>query len=212
VPTTSLQTGRQLGTSTVPVAVRWTALDSGSGLVAVRLESSRASGAWKTHATTLTATGSALSIDTSAAWRVRVTAADAAGNSSTRTTEFPVRASVVQDGARSISYSGRWTRVARDAASGGSIRYSRTANSTATYTFTGRSVAWVAAVGPDLGRARVSIDGRVVATVDLGGSRQQRRLVFSRNWSRAGKHTIRIRVLGTPGRPRVELDGFVVLT
>ena len=38
-----------------------------------------------------------------------------------------------------------------------------------------------------------------------------RKVVFARNWTSSGTHTIELRVAGTSGRPSVSLDGFVVL-
>jgi hypothetical protein len=38
-----------------------------------------------------------------------------------------------------------------------------------------------------------------------------RRIVFAKSWSSSGTHTIRIVVLGTPNRPRVDIDAFEVL-
>ena len=49
----------------------------------------------------------------------------------------------------------------------GATRWSSRAGSTATLTFRGTGIAWVAPVGPTRGRAAVSIDGVVVATIDL---------------------------------------------
>jgi hypothetical protein len=66
--------------------------------------------------------------------------------------------------------------------------------------------------GPSRGTATVSVDGHVVATVSLRASATgSARIVFERSWSAVGNHTIRIRVSGTTGHPRVDLDGFVVL-
>jgi len=45
----------------------------------------------------------------------------------------------------------------------------------------------------------------------LAGTLQQRRIVFSASGLTAGAHTLKIVVKGTAGRPRVDVDGFVVL-
>ncbi len=39
----------------------------------------------------------------------------------------------------------------------------------------------------------------------------QRRLVWATTWSTSGRHTLRVQVLGTHGRPRVDLDAFLVM-
>ena len=56
------------------------------------------------------------------------------------------------------------------------------------------------------------VDDEDRATVDLyAGSPLHRRLVYRARWAVSGSHTLRIVVVGTPGRPRVGVDAFVVL-
>jgi ribosomal protein L19E len=63
------------------------------------------------------------------------------------------------------------------------------------------------------GKFTVWLDGRRVATVDTHASTTNlRQLVYSRSISATpGKHTLRLVVLGTAGRPRVYLDGIGTL-
>jgi hypothetical protein len=197
--------------TSVPLAIAWSARDETSGVADVSLEAARGSALWSRVVNGVTETGSTVSIDRGAAWRFRLAARDVAGNVSVPAESSPVTAQVAEDRSAQLAYTGRWTTVQRTSASGGTVRYAKETGATVTYRFTGRSVAWVAAVAPHHGRARVLLDGRRVATVDLGAAAQQRRLVFVQNWATAGPHTITIRVLGTAGRPRVELDGFVIL-
>ena len=84
---------------------------------------------------------------------------------------------------------------------------------TATYQFTGRSIAWMAARAPDRGSATVYIDGAATATIDLYAStKQMRMIVFARSWSSAAAHTIRIVVEGAPAsRPRVDIDSLILV-
>ncbi len=83
--------------------------------------------------------------------------------------------------------------------------------SSATLRFTGREIAWVAPVGPHKGVARVYVDGRYVGRVSLFARiGSPRMLVFSRAWSSSAIHTVRIVNEGTAGRPRIDIDGFVV--
>ena len=80
---------------------------------------------------------------------------------------------------------------------------------TATWTFTGREVAWVAAKGRHYGRATVTIDGVLRGTVDLDAAKTRfRRVVFRATWAASGTHSISIRALGDG---RVDLDGFELL-
>ncbi len=56
------------------------------------------------------------------------------------------------------------------------------------------------------------IDGVLATTVDLRGAAQQRMIVFAASWSGSSVHTIKIKVLGTRHRARIDLDAFIVLT
>ena len=86
--------------------------------------------------------------------------------------------------------------------------------STATFQFTGRSVAWITTKGATRGRARISLDGVTVATIDLYSSQtRHRQLVFAQSWATQAAHTLVIEVLGDPsGRPRIDLDALVVVS
>jgi hypothetical protein len=73
-------------------------------------------------------------------------------------------------------------------------------------------VAWVTALGPNRGAAKVYIDGILAATVDLyAATPTYLRVAFAKSWTTAGNHTIRIVVLGTAGRPRVDLDALGIV-
>jgi hypothetical protein len=80
-----------------------------------------------------------------------------------------------------------------------------------TYTFTGRSVAWVGLKAPTRGKAQVYVNGVFKATIDLHSATPlKQRIVWSVNYTTSATRTITIKVLGTPGRPRVDIDGFLV--
>ncbi len=92
------------------------------------------------------------------------------------------------------------------------MRYSTSAGSSATLPFTGRGVAWVSPKTTGRGQAEISIDGAYVATIDLAsGPSGPRWIAFTRSWPDTAPHKITVRVLGTTGRPRVDIDAFVVL-
>ena len=60
--------------------------------------------------------------------------------------------------------------------------------------------------------ARVYIDGSLFTTVSqYRADPGYRKVVFERSWVSSGTHTIRIEVVGTSGRPRVDLDALVVI-
>jgi hypothetical protein len=56
------------------------------------------------------------------------------------------------------------------------------------------------------------VDGKYRKLVETrAAARTTRKVVYRIAWATASKHTIEIRVRGTSGRPRVDLDAFVVL-
>ncbi len=111
------------------------------------------------------------------------------------------------EGSRRIVYRGSWGNASSSGYIGGNVRYSKTAGSTATFTFTGSSVRWIGPLGPTRGRALVLIDGRAVARVDLWRSSfVARAVLFTRSFKASGKHSLTIKVLSTPGRPYVAID------
>ncbi|HEY3523362.1 MAG TPA: transglycosylase family protein [Candidatus Limnocylindrales bacterium] len=117
---------------------------------------------------------------------------------------------LVDDAVTKVQYTGRWRQARYHAYAHRRAHYATEAGATATFTFTGRSIAWVGPVGPTRGRAIVSINGREVAVVNLRRSSFDARVrLFSRHWSTTRERTISIRVAGSSGRP-VAIDGFRV--
>jgi hypothetical protein len=196
---------------TAPIRLTWTASDGGSGLARFVVQRSIDGAAYTTLATNVHARAFDTTIVAGHSYRFRVRAYDAAGNSRLSAASARQHLRVVQDGATAVRYGGAWTRVRSSTASGGTLRYSKTAGSTVRLTFSGRSIAWVAPVSLGRGSATVSIDGGTVQRISLYGPAATRQVVFAARFSSVGTHTIRIRVLGTAGRPRVDLDAFLVL-
>ena len=59
---------------------------------------------------------------------------------------------------------------------------------------------------------KVYVDGHYVRTLDLKASTTRYRAVaWSWGWTTSGAHTVRLVVVGTKGRPRVEVDAFAVV-
>jgi subtilisin family serine protease len=111
------------------------------------------------------------------------------------------------------TYSGRWTTTTSTAASGRRLRTSGLAGSFVQFRRTSvRAIAVVGRQGPTSGQARIYVDGKLVSTIDLRRSVARNRVVlFSRSWPTPGTHTVKVVVVGTSGRPRVDIDGFVAL-
>jgi GH25 family lysozyme M1 (1,4-beta-N-acetylmuramidase) len=212
VPVTRLLSGRALGTSTVPVRIAWSAVDP-SGIAATALQRSVNGGSWTTTAlgsTAAMAAESTIPFGGTASQRVR--AMDGKANWSDWLAGGPVRASVHQQSSSAVTWRGTWHTSALSGASGGSVRYATTKGASATFHFTGSSVAWVSSLGTTRGGAWVYVDGAFAGSVFLHAtSGHSRAIVFARNWTSVGSHTLKIVVAGTAGHARVDIDAFVRL-
>lgn len=115
----------------------------------------------------------------------------------------------VGQSAAAIAYAGSWSIARFGGYTAGKVKYSVRDGATATFRFTGRSVAWVGPLGPTRGRARIFVDGVAVGIVNLRRSSfQARATLFRKAWATAGAHTLTIKVIGS-GRP-VAIDEFLV--
>lgn len=151
-------------------------------------------------------------------YQFKVRAVDKAGNWSGERESALVQLALNQEDS-GVTYAGNWTRVALGQASGGYVMRSATLQDSATFTFTGRSISWVATLGPYAGKARVYLDGNLttpVATIDLyASSLQPRRAVWTKTFAASGAHTITIEVVlknATSAGNRVDVDEFAIVS
>ena len=213
-PVTRLRRGATVDAGSVPVTVSWAAAtDVGTGVATYELRRRLDGGAWEDVALSTPTTRSISQVlPPGRAVQYQVRATDRAGNTGAWRTGAAFHLRLASERASGVRYTGTWTARLSSVLLGGASKSSRAAGATASYTFTGSQVAWIAPRGPTRGSARVSIDGRVVATVSLYSSALlPRRAVFTYAWSSAGRHRITIRVSGTAGHPRVDVDGFAVV-
>ena len=110
-----------------------------------------------------------------------------------------------------IDFSGTWRSARHSGYAGKVVRYATGSGATASITFTGTRIAWKGPVGPTRGKARVSIDGAIVRTVNLKRSGfLASTTIYSISWKTAGRHTLQIEVLASPGHGPVAIDELVV--
>lgn len=188
----------------------WSARDTATGIRSSDVEKSVDGGPWSPAAT---AGGAHLDLDLSAGhrYRFRVRATDGALNTSGWTYGKTFRMLGYQQTTSRFRYTGRWRTLRLGAAWGGSFAQSTTPGSTVRFSFKGRSLSWIAGVGPTRGSARVYINGVLVKTVSLHrASHTSRIVVFRKSWTTSATRTVVIRVVGTRGHPRVDFDGIVV--
>jgi subtilisin len=141
-----------------------------------------------------------------------VRAKDAPGNVGEWAAAAPVEAVVVQESSAAVQRSAGWLGYASSYALGGKATSATRAGTWMRHTFTGRGIALVGPKGPGRGRAEVRLDGIRVSTIETRAATSGSRwLLYAAAVDPAVPHTIEIRVLGTAGRPRVDVDAFLVL-
>jgi hypothetical protein len=93
-----------------------------------------------------------------------------------------------------------------------SIRYSYQRGHTMVYKlYNTNSIGLIVPKGPNMGRAKIYVDGKHVTTVDAYSSQHKaRRLIFYKGFSKKGTHWLKVVNLGTPGRAKFAVDGVVV--
>ena len=214
--TVTPRTGARVTASSIPVTVAWTGTDpGGAGVASYAVERSTDGGVTWTPATgTFSGASLATTTPTAGSIRFRARATDKAGNTGTfnaASTTSPLRGLLIQQNAKSVKYGGTWTTARSSSFSGGSAKYAKTAGRSASYSFTGRSIALVSTNATTRGKVKIYVNGVFQKTVDLRGSTKYGAVVWQRSWSSTVTKTVKVVVVGTSGRPRVDVDAFVVL-
>ncbi|MFD9006349.1 N-acetylmuramoyl-L-alanine amidase, partial [Streptomyces sp. NPDC059582] len=154
-PSVTLRTGT-VNTTAVPVTLGWKATDA-AALKEVRLTAPSA------HTYGPITCTAALTSDSGTATTWSMTAYDQAGNTATTTTTAtPV---ILQE--TSATKTGTWTKKRSTSYLGGASLSSSAKNASMSWTFTGRSVAWIVSRAATSGQAVIYVDGTKTATVDL---------------------------------------------
>jgi hypothetical protein len=207
------RTGAALSGTSIPLTLTWSGGTSGgSGVARYELAESRNGGAWTVISTSLTARSANVTVAASGTVRYRVRAVDTAGNAGAWTYGPTLTPRLTQQTSSAVRYSSTWYGSSASSFSGGSAKYARAAGRSATYTFTGRSIALVTTRATTRGKVKIYINGVYKGTVDLyRSSTQYRSIAWKGTWSTSATRTIKIVVVGTSGRPRVDVDAFVVL-
>ena len=214
LPITRLPEGAVVDASSVPLTISWAAAtDIGTGVARYELQRKVDGGPWADVAlSSPTSRSVSQNLPPGRAVQYQLRAIDGAGNASAWRAGAGFHLRLASERASAVDYTGTWSSSSSSVHLGGRIRSAGTRGKTATFTFTGSQVAWIAPRGPTRGSARISVDGKAVATVSLYRSAgQSRRAAFTYAFSSTGRHRITIRVLGTAGHPRVSVDGFAVV-
>jgi hypothetical protein len=211
-PRTSLRTGVTFSSS-LAAQVRWSGSDgSGAGITTYDVERSVDGASFKLYATGLASPVLNVSIGSGHTYRFAVRAHDAAGNVGSWKAGGTTSRVVRQDTSGYVHYGSYWHSATSTHYSGGSVHDATAAGAHLSYTFRGRAIAFVTTLGPTRGKVKLYIDGAYITTLDLyRASTAFRQVIWSRSWSGSASHTIKLVVVGTAGRPRVDLDAFLVL-
>jgi subtilisin family serine protease len=216
-PTATMQSTGQIGTSTVPVKVSWSATDP-DGIGSYELQQSTNGGSTWANVTlpAPTSTSVTLNLAPSSALRFRVRAFDVPGNTGEYAQGSTFALTLRQEDGSGVSYpSGPWYKSSLSGASGGYVGYSTAIGARAQVTFTGTGVSWIGSKGSNWGRAEVFVDGVSRGVVDqYSSSTQTRQILFSSALS-AGSHTLEVRALHTKNAAStgyvVDDDAFVTV-
>ena len=209
-PAWRIKSGAALVSGKVPVSVRWSGTDVTSGIALYEIQKSTDGGAYSSVSTNATSSSLTTNLASGHMYRFRARGIDRAGNVGAWASGSTLRLSAYQQSSSAVRWAGTWSSASGSGYWGGTTRHSSRAGATSTFTFTGRSVAWVSATGATRGLAYVYVNGSKVATVDLRSSTTQKpKIVWAKTWSSSSTRRVTIRVAGTSGRPRVDVDGFL---
>ncbi len=201
--------------STVPVKETWSAATdpalvgmAGSGIARYQVQQKIDTGAWVTVSYPGAAAISLNRLVTPGkVYQFQVRAQDKAGNFSGWVQSKRFKALVYQEAAASITYTGTWTRQYLSYASGLYSKYTISGAAGASFAYNGSDVALVAHKSSLRGVATINTQ-----LVDLySKTLLPRRVVYSANFDGNDTRSVAVDVAGTSGRPRFDIDAFIVL-
>lgn len=142
-------------------------------------------------------------------YHLRARILDFAGNP---TAWGPVSVVPVPYDDRAFTTTGKWTALTKqNGRFGSTLRESKKAGSTLKLAAHGSRFALIADRCKACGAVKVYVDGRLSATVDTyAKTTSVRRQVWSKTFKTIGRHTITVKVVGTPKRQTVRVDGLTV--
>ena len=203
----------------IPVRVEWpVAADNagGSGIASYKVKRSVNGGPLTDFTNVIASPTPGISLDlpnSAITYRFCVYSVDNRGNQSTGgRCSATFKTISYSESSSAMHYSGTWSLSTSTAYIGGKARVSSTRNASNSLSFRGNRVGWYSRLGPTNGTAKVYIDGSFYKSVSLySPTIVDRKLVFTKNWTAVGNHSIRIVVAGTSGHPKIVVDQIFVL-
>jgi subtilisin family serine protease len=205
--------GRQVtAAGAVPTIISWSATDP-TGISRYAVKMSTNGGAWTDVVLpSATATKVRLNLSSARTYQFTVAARNTAGAWSAWKSGVRFQPVLLSETDSSIEYSTGWTRPAWSPALGGYVKVSGTTEAWTSLRFTGRGVAWIGSMSTNRGKAKVWLDQTFLGTFDLYRDTTAARMaIVSRVVDPSVEHRLTVQVVGTAGRPKVDIDGFVVM-
>jgi subtilisin family serine protease len=205
--------GSILGSTKVWTRVGWpAATDDLTGISAYGVGLKIDGGAWQTFVSSTKARTADRLLKFGHTYTFRVRARDGAKNWGPLAVGPLLAPKLFQETSTHLAYRGGWTTSKSSTASGGKSKFATRKGASATFTFTGRAYALVAAKSSGRGKFNLYVDGVFKSTVDLHRSKGLGRVVVATgSWASSGAHTVKLVVAGTKGHARVDVDAIAIL-
>lgn len=206
--------GQSIGASTLRHDISWESSDI--DIAQYQLQVSVDDGPWtyvRQFATNGTIYTHRVYLEPNHRYEYRVRARDAAGNLGSWVNATPFDLTVVDETDPGITFSlkSQWAKFDNSEFHGGSSKITRTNGASASWTFTGEYVAWIASTNLASGQAEVFIDGVSQGIVNLNQTPAKvRQIVWSTGGLADGQHTLKIVSKATGGK-RVQIDAFMAI-
>jgi hypothetical protein len=119
----------------------------------------------------------------------------------------------IEENATSLTFTGKWTRLAQTAASGGAVRQTKTPGSAVSITTSARNVSLIATTGRKMALVNVYVNGVLIKTIDLKRAENNvtRRIVWVGQFTTVAVRTIKFVAVKKGTRVRVDFDAIVAL-
>jgi hypothetical protein len=195
----------------VSMQTTWSGSDPDDAVASYEAQMQTDGGAW-TNVALSGQTATSLTVDVTAGrnYNFQIRGTDSHGNVGAWTPGPPFVLNGLQQG--SATFAGVWKNQTLAGTWGGSVRWTKAANASATITFTGRNLALVGTKGPGYGSADVYVDGVLLKTIDTHATTTVKSQIifrFSTGLFTNETHTVKIVNDATAGHPRLDIDGFL---
>jgi subtilisin family serine protease len=210
----SVAPGAKASAATVPTAITWSATDA-NGILAYAARVKVNGGGWQSMSLpSATATAMTLDLTPGTTYQFSIAARDKVGIWSAWKDGTAFTPTLISEAKPGVGYSTTgWTNPAPySLAIGGAVAVSGTTGAWASVTFTGRNIAWIGTKATNRGQADIWLDNAYVGRIDLYSATDlPSTVLYSANVTTGQSHTLILQVVGTAGRPKVDIDGFAIL-